>query len=238
MCVKKRKKLESSFASLLIQKDGEREKKKERRWRGERGKEEGELAAALGACGVGPFKARSPDARRRNCPPRVTPTPSSLPRVVRVLRVLPLRRPRHLLQKSSNRVATAASMKSHPPRVSSFLLPNLFFSLSPQRSLCSITFPPLSLLHSSSSSRIRKARCYAPEIQSAIEWIYVFRDYVTCAFNLLDNIHTYIHIYFILHNYNIYVYIWQYAHTLYVCIFSHFFLCNKIQNIPGKYIFR
>jgi len=33
-----------------------------------------------GACGVGPFKARSPDARRRNCPPRVTPTPRRGPR--------------------------------------------------------------------------------------------------------------------------------------------------------------
>lgn len=41
----------------------------------EKGGRKRESWQLLGACGVGPFKARSPDARRRNCPPRVTPTP-------------------------------------------------------------------------------------------------------------------------------------------------------------------
>lgn len=104
---------------------GEKERRRGRR----REKKKKESWQLLGACGVGPFKARSPDARRRNCPPRVAPHQR---RYSRPPCVFPLRRPRHLLEKSTNRVATA-SMKSHPPRVSPFLLPNLFFSLCPSR---------------------------------------------------------------------------------------------------------
>lgn len=106
--------------------EGEGEKERRRGRRREKKKESWQL---LGACGVGPFKARSPDARRRNCPPRVAPHQR---RYSRPPCVFPLRRPRHLLEKSTNRVATA-SMKSHPPRISPFLLPNLFFSLCPSR---------------------------------------------------------------------------------------------------------
>jgi hypothetical protein len=74
--------------------EGEREKKRTGRGGGAGGgegegeggrrkKEEGGRRGCWqlpGACGVGPFKARSPDARRRNCPPRVTPTPRRGPR--------------------------------------------------------------------------------------------------------------------------------------------------------------
>lgn len=105
----------------------EREREKEE-GRGRREKESWQL---LGACGVGPFKARSPDARRRSRPSRPSPTRSLDPTNVAtgVLRVFPLRRrPQHLLEKSTNRVATA-SMKSHPPRISPFLFCLISFFL-------------------------------------------------------------------------------------------------------------
>lgn len=98
---------------LLARKERDRERNPEREREEEEGWKEREEKRAkggrkeswqlLGACGVGPFKARSPDARRRNCPPRVTPTPryavvrlaphhsrspSSLSVAVHILRVL------------------------------------------------------------------------------------------------------------------------------------------------------
>lgn len=101
----------------------EREGGKEEEGEEERKKESWQL---LGACGVGPFKARSPDARRRNCPPRVTrallvpPTPPELPLASPPCVSSPRRRrPPGTFSRRTQTVATA-SMKSHPPSISPF----------------------------------------------------------------------------------------------------------------------
>lgn len=70
-----RRKAEESLEKLVRVVSGKRERKREggQEERAEGGRKES--WQLLGACGVGPFKARSPDAWRRNCPPRVSPTP-------------------------------------------------------------------------------------------------------------------------------------------------------------------
>lgn len=158
--------MKSAFTPLLnAEKDDGREKKKERKRRRRKGGGRGRAGScwARAASDLLRRDHRTPDvatALPASLPPRPPRVTSSLPHVVRVLRVLPLPpSPRHLLEKSSSRVATTASMKSHPPRVSSFLLSNLFFFLShsvpfaPSLFLLSLFYPSL---------RIRKTRCYVP----------------------------------------------------------------------------
>lgn len=149
-------KLERRICAASAERGKERERKKEEERVRERGKEEEgeeerkESWQLLGACGVGPFKARSPDARRRNCPPRVARAllvplrhvPSTPPVATRVLRMFPLRAAPDTFLRRAQTVATV-SMKSHPPRISSFLLPNLFFSLYPFRIHSHISPPSL-----------------------------------------------------------------------------------------------
>lgn len=128
-------------ASAVREKERARERASEMEGRrGRRREEEGESWQLLGACGVGPFKARSPDARRRNCPPRVAralhvplrhvpsgPSNVAAPRSPWYFLSAPPPTPSREEHKPSRR----ASMKSHPPRISPFLLPNLLLSLPP-----------------------------------------------------------------------------------------------------------
>lgn len=128
--MREKRNVKSAFTPLLTQRKTEKERKRRRGSEGGRGRAGSCWARAtsdlLRRDHRTPDVATALPASLPPRPPRVTP----LPHVVRVLRVLPLRRPRHLVEKSSSRVATTASMKSHPPRVSSFLLSNLFFFLS------------------------------------------------------------------------------------------------------------
>lgn len=148
--------MKGAFAPL---KGGKRERAREKEEEGEeeRKKESWQL---LGACGVGPFKARSPDARRRNCPPRVARAllvplrhvPSTPPTLLLASFVLPLRAAPDTFLRRAQTVATA-SMKSHPPRISPFLLSDLSFFL-----LLSLSHP---LYLSFFRPRIRRIRAVA-----------------------------------------------------------------------------
>lgn len=147
--------MKGTFASLA-QKGRKRERESERaRGEGRKKREKKESWQLLGACGVGPFKARSPDARRRNCPPRVAPA----------LLVIPSSPPTLLLRTSTVCFLSAApdtflrraqaggvanglyeiSSTSHLPFPT---LPNLFFfPLSLSYPLCCLRSPTLSSSH-------------------------------------------------------------------------------------------
>lgn len=143
----------------------------------------------MGACGVGPFKARSPDARRRSHPamcPSPPPLSSLLLCCLRPPRVSsPL--PRYLLEEAKSNLVATASMKSHPSRVSRFLLFHLFlshtFSLSLFLTLSfDIPFPfVLVSLFSLSLRTRRKQNLLSVDIHSAVERIYVLIKNAACV---------------------------------------------------------